>query len=200
MLMVKCRECGSLSDSLARSCPDCGALRPGVRFDANASASQRTFVAIRNGLLFRVLTPRNLLAGAVLVLLGLLVYQSTRPTPEDMAAREKEAAARAVATRENSILPSMKADMRRVMAAEEMFFAGMRNYGSFDQLKKEGFALSAGNTMVILPGRNGYFVTVTNAMLPSGVAECTMQVGSGAPASLDGVILCRDPREPRPKP
>ena len=201
MILVKCRECGSLSDSLAHSCPDCGALRPGVRFDSSASSSQRLFVAIRNGLLFRILTPRNLLVGAVLLLLGLIAYRATRPTPEEVAARAKEAAAQAVVTRENGVIPSMKADMRRAMATEEIYFSGLHTYGSFDQLKKEGFTPSAGNAMVIRATRTGYFVTVTNSTLSSGVVECTLQVGGGASPSVDGVTVCRgDPQNQPPKP
>jgi hypothetical protein len=201
MLMVKCRECGSLSDSLAPSCPYCGALRPGVRFDSAASSSQRAFVAIRNGLLFRVLTPRNLLVGAVLVVLGLIVYRATRPTPEEVAARAREAAATAVASRDSSVISSMKRDLREAMTAEEMYFAGMHIYGSFDQLKKEGFALSAGNTMAIRATNTGYFITVKNSTLPSGTAECALQVAGGASTSVDGVIVCRGgPKEQRPKP
>jgi len=201
MLMVKCRECGSLSDSLAQSCPYCGALRPGVRFDSAASSSQRLFVAIRNGLLFRVLTPRNLLVGVVLVVVGLMVYQRTRPTEEEIVARATAAAAAAVAARDSSVIASMKRDLRLAMTAEEMYFAGMHTYGTFDQLKKEGFVLSAGNTMVIRATSNGYFLTVTNSTLPSGDAECTMQVAGGASTFVDGVIVCRgDPKDLRPKP
>ena len=201
MLMVKCRECGSLSDSLAQSCPYCGALRPGVRFDSSASSSQRAFVAIRNWLLFRALTPRNLLVGAGLVVLGLFVYRATRPTPAEIAARAREAAATAVASRDSSVIASMRRDLRDAMTAEEMYFAGMHTYGSFDQLKKEGFAVSVGNTMVIRTARNGYTITVTNSTLPSGVVECRVQIAYGAPISLDGVIVCRgDPKAPRPEP
>ncbi len=198
MLMVKCRECGSLSDSLAPSCPDCGALRPGVRFDSAASSSQRAFVTIRNSLLFRILTPRNLLIAAVLVAFGLIVYRTTRPTPEEIAARAKEAAAAAVASRDSSVISSMKRDLRGAMTAEEMYFTGMHTYGSFDQLQKEGFTLSDSNTMVIRATRTGWTATVANATLPSGPAECAVQIGRGD--SLDGVISCRDPRISRPSP
>ena len=199
--MVKCRECGSLSDFRAPSCPDCGALRPGVRFDADATDWQRAFIAIRNGLLFHVLTPRNLLVAAVLVVLGLVVYRTTRPTPEESAARAKEAAAAAVVSRDSGVISSMKRDLREAMTAEEMYFAGINRYGTLDQLKKEGFTLSVGNTMVLLPSTSGYTVTVTNATLSSGPAECTVRIGGrDVPDSLNGVIACHDPKASRPTP
>jgi hypothetical protein len=172
-----------------------------VRFDSSASSAQRAFVTIRNGLVYRVLTPRNLRMAVVLLVVGVIAYRATRPTPEQLAARAKEAAAAAVAARDSSVISSMKRDFRMAMTAEEMYFAGMHTYGTFDQLQKEGFTLSAGNTMVIRATGKGYFLTVMNSVLPAGPVECSVQVAGGAAPSVDGVIVCRgDPKELRPKP
>lgn len=190
MPLVKCRECGSFLSSLSQSCPDCGALRPGVHFDAGSPATQRLYLTVRNGVLFRIFTPWVLLSVLGVTSVGLLVYLVTRPTPAQLVARTRRLADSATAARRRGILSSIKTDVQHMEVAEERYFADSARYGSFDDLHAAGATLSAGNTMTITTATNGYTITAGNPAVGPGISPCTVQVAAGATADVDGLVVC----------
>ena len=95
------------------------------------------------------------------------------------------------ATKDKAKLASIKTDLRNMETAEEAYFSDFSTYGTFAQLQTaSSFSLSAGNTMTVTPGASGYTGTATNSSISSAINECTVQVGSGAATTVDGVIIC----------
>ena len=193
MILVECRECGSHLDAMAPSCPNCGALRPGVRFDAGTPAARRLVLTVRNAILTRVLTARGILAVAAVASIAVAVYLATRPTSGQIATRARALAADSV----TRIKASLTGDLRRMQVAEEAYFQDYHRYASLAELTAAGARLSAGNTMAIDPAADGYTATVSNASHGGMIAPCSVQVGAGASSAIDGAFVCSPVRPSR---
>lgn len=95
------------------------------------------------------------------------------------------------ATKDKAKLVSVRTDLRNMMTAEEAYLFENSIYGDFGALQAaSNFILSTGNTMTITPGASGYTATASNASISSAIRTCTVQVGGGASATTDGVIIC----------
>jgi len=94
-------------------------------------------------------------------------------------------------TKDKSRLASVRSDLRNLMTSEEAYFFDNSSYADLSTLQSVTRAsLTPGNTGVVTPGTNGYTATVSNASISTGFTQCSVQVGGGATASVDGVILC----------
>jgi hypothetical protein len=55
---------------------------------------------------------------------------------------------------------------------------------------KTNAGITLGNTVAVTTGTNGYTATISNASISTGFTKCQVQIGGGAAAGVDGVILC----------
>ncbi len=95
------------------------------------------------------------------------------------------------ATKDKSRLAAVRSDVRNLMSSEEAYFFDNSAYADYTALQTATRAnLSPGNTAVIAPGSNGYTATVSNASISTGFTQCSVQIGGGATAGVDGVIIC----------
>lgn len=95
------------------------------------------------------------------------------------------------ATKDKSRLASVRSDVRNLMTSEEAYFFDNNVYADFAALQsKTNSTLSVGNSAVISTGSNGYTATVSNPSISTGFTKCSVQIGGGATASVDGVIIC----------
>ncbi len=94
-------------------------------------------------------------------------------------------------TKDKSRLASVRSDVRNIMTAEEAYFFDNSAYADLTALQAATRAgLTPGNTAVISPGTNGYTATVSSAAISTGFTQCSVQMGGGATAGVDGVIIC----------
>lgn len=97
-------------------------------------------------------------------------------------------------SRDRAMLASVRSDVRNAETAEEAYFSTAGRYGSFAELQTSGnFSVSPGTTMTITRPSSlnaGYTVKASNIAISSGPTGCSVQVGAGAPASLDSKITC----------
>ena len=95
------------------------------------------------------------------------------------------------ATKDAARLASVRADLLNAEIAQEAYFSDKSTYGTLAQLKNaSNFQLSAGNTMAVTASGSGYALTATNSAITSKIKKCTVTVGKGAAASIDGEIQC----------
>ena len=95
------------------------------------------------------------------------------------------------ATKDKARLGSVRSDLRNIMTAEEAYFFDNSTYATFAQIQgATNFNLSVGNAAGITAVVNGYTASVSNTTISSGFTQCSVQVGAGAGAGVDGVIIC----------
>jgi type IV pilus assembly protein PilA len=96
------------------------------------------------------------------------------------------------ATKDKAKLASVKTDLRNTETAQEAYFSDFTTYGTMAQLNAaSGFTLSPGNlTTAQAAAAGGYSLTIQNASISGVPNQCHVAVGVGAPAGLDGVIVC----------
>ncbi|MGH7581723.1 MAG: type IV pilin protein [Gemmatimonadales bacterium] len=95
------------------------------------------------------------------------------------------------ATRDKARLAAVRTDVRNAESAEESYFADYASYGTAAQLQAaETLTLSPGTQMTVVPGPDGYTIHAENTAITIGVTACSLQVGDGAPATIDAVITC----------
>jgi type IV pilus assembly protein PilA len=96
------------------------------------------------------------------------------------------------ATKDKAKLASVKTDLRNMMTAQEAYFSDFATYGTFAQLQtNSNFSVSPGNatpTMAVVA--SGWTATISNPSITTGFNSCTVQVGGGATATVDGNIIC----------
>jgi len=95
------------------------------------------------------------------------------------------------ATTDKARLAAVRTDVRNAETAEESYFADFGTYGTVSELEAhESFTLSSGTTMQLTAAATGYTITATNDAINSGPTQCSVQVGGGSPAAVDGQITC----------
>jgi prepilin-type N-terminal cleavage/methylation domain-containing protein len=95
------------------------------------------------------------------------------------------------ATKDKAKLASVRTDLRNVMTAQEAYFADNNAFGVLAALQaSSSFNLSPGNTGDVTVSPTGYAATINNGTILTGFTQCTVQNGNGAPATLDGVVVC----------
>lgn len=95
------------------------------------------------------------------------------------------------ATRDKAKRAGVLADVRNAETAEEAYFGDYGRYGTFSELQiASNFAASPGTTMSITPQTAGYSIDASNGTIVAGATSCSVQVGAGAPATLDSRITC----------
>lgn len=188
MLLVNCRECNALLSSRTDTCPDCGALRPAQRFDAEASAGRGALVTARNVVQFRVLTSKALAVTSLLAAVAIAAWLLTRPSQAELAAQE----AQATAERTAALRDALRSDLMQVMVVQESFYSDSGRYAALDELKARGFAASAEVTVDVEVVGDGY--TATSTAADRSIGGCTVRVGAGVPEEEVGMTAC-DRRE-----
>ena len=97
-------------------------------------------------------------------------------------------------TKDKAKLASVKTDIRNYMTAQEAYFSDASTYGTYAQLQAApyNFVLSAGNAGADkgTVDAKGYGITVTNSSISTTKNNCYVEVGNGAVAADDGVIIC----------
>ena len=94
-------------------------------------------------------------------------------------------------TRDKSRLASVKTDLRNIMTAQEAYFADNSTYGNLTDIRTvTNFNLTTGNTATITPGLTGYTANVNNSFIATGMTQCQVTAGNGAPVGVDGVMIC----------
>jgi len=96
-------------------------------------------------------------------------------------------------TKDKAKLASVKTDLRNLMTAQEAYFSDRTLYAGLAEITgvPYNFTLSAGNTGAIVGGTSGWVATFTNASISTVLnRQCTVTVGNGAAAAVDGVIVC----------
>lgn len=95
------------------------------------------------------------------------------------------------ATKDKAKLASVRTDLRNVMTAQEAYWADFSTFATIGQLQAAtNYTFSPGNSAAIAPTVSGYTVTVTNSTITSTPNQCTVQVGGGSVATLEGVVVC----------
>lgn len=95
------------------------------------------------------------------------------------------------ATRDKAALASVRSDVRNAETAEEAYFADAGQYGTFADLQNStNFNVSRGTTISITTALTGYTVNASNSSITTGVTSCAVQVGAGAPSTVDSHITC----------
>jgi type IV pilus assembly protein PilA len=97
------------------------------------------------------------------------------------------------ATKDKSKMASVRSDLRNVLTAQEAYFADNNAFGDLNQIKASGaFNLSPGNTgnVTVAAGNSGYTAVIQNTTILSGFTQCTVEYAGGAPAAVDGVMVC----------
>jgi prepilin-type N-terminal cleavage/methylation domain-containing protein len=88
-------------------------------------------------------------------------------------------------------LAAIQTDVHNAEIAEETYINDFKVYGTLAQLQGASlFQLSTGNTMAITTAATGYTIAATNSSITSNINNCTVQVGAGAAATVDGKITC----------
>src|ERR1051325_1171066 len=94
-------------------------------------------------------------------------------------------------TKDKARMASVKTDLRNIMTAEEAYLTDFSVFATFAQIQPiTTYTLSTSTTANGSPGVSRYSATVSNALISTGFTQCTVQVGGGAPAGLDGVMVC----------
>ena len=95
------------------------------------------------------------------------------------------------ATKDKAKLASIQTDLRNIITAQEAYFADFATYGTLANLISTNMvSLSTGNTGDATAIASGWTATVTNSSITAGKTNCTIRVGGGATASVDGKIVC----------
>src|SRR5206468_8280658 len=90
------------------------------------------------------------------------------------------------ATKDKSILDTVKPSMCDGRSASEACSSDYSAYGTFAQLQSaSNFTLSSGNTAAIVGATNGYTATMTNASDRKSVVKGNGEVGGGARSTED---------------
>jgi hypothetical protein len=77
------------------------------------------------------------------------------------------------------------------MTSQEAYFADANAFGDLAQLQAaSNFGLSPGNTGTVVTGVSGYTATIENPSILTGITQCTVEYGNGAPVGTDGVMIC----------
>jgi hypothetical protein len=77
------------------------------------------------------------------------------------------------------------------MTSQEAYFFDFNTFADWPTLQaKTNANITVGNSVAITTGSNGYTATVSNASISTGFTKCSVQVGGGAAAGVDGVIIC----------
>jgi prepilin-type N-terminal cleavage/methylation domain-containing protein len=94
-------------------------------------------------------------------------------------------------SKDKSRLASVRSDLRNLMTSQEAYFFDFNTFADWPTLQaKTNANITVGNSVAITTGSNGYTATVSNASISTGFTKCSVQVGGGAVAGVDGVILC----------
>ena len=95
------------------------------------------------------------------------------------------------ASKDKSRLASVRSDLRNLMTSEEAYFFDYTVFADWSALQaKTNAGITLGNTVAISTAASGYTATVSNASISTGFTKCSVQVGAGAVAGVDGVIIC----------
>ena len=95
------------------------------------------------------------------------------------------------ATKDKAKLASVRTDIRNVMTAQEAYWADFGTFATIGQLQAAtNYTFSLGNSAAIAPTASGYTATITNSTIASALDECTVQVGGGSVATLEGIVVC----------
>jgi type IV pilus assembly protein PilA len=94
-------------------------------------------------------------------------------------------------SKDKSRLASVRSDLRNLMTSEEAYFFDYSAFGDWTAIQlKTNAAITLGNTVAVTTGTNGYTATISNASISTGFTQCQVQIGGGAVAGVDGVIIC----------
>ncbi|HEV8356782.1 MAG TPA: prepilin-type N-terminal cleavage/methylation domain-containing protein [Gemmatimonadales bacterium] len=94
-------------------------------------------------------------------------------------------------TKDKAKMASVRSDLRNLMTAEEAYFADNSTYATLAAVQAvSNFTLSSGNSGTVIPGVSGFTATVSNSAISTGLTQCSVTWGGGAPAGVDGVIVC----------
>jgi type IV pilus assembly protein PilA len=94
-------------------------------------------------------------------------------------------------SKDKSRLASVRSDLRNLMTSQEAYFFDFNTFADWPTLQaKTNANITVGNGVTITAGSNGYTATVSNASISTGFTKCSVQVGGGAAAGVDGVIIC----------
>jgi prepilin-type N-terminal cleavage/methylation domain-containing protein len=100
------------------------------------------------------------------------------------------------ATKDKAKLASIKTDLRNLETAQEAYFSDVNTYASdlATLTAASNFTLSAGNAVTAATGdATGYAFTIENSSISKDPKSCSVTVGMGADATVDGVITCTAP-------
>ena len=98
---------------------------------------------------------------------------------------------RFASTRDKAALASVRSDVRNAETAEEAYFADAGRYGTLSELQNfTNFNVAIGNVISIAAAPAGYTINVSNATITVGATSCSVQVGAGAPSTIDSRITC----------
>ena len=94
-------------------------------------------------------------------------------------------------SKDKSRLASVRSDLRNLMTSQEAYFFDYSAFADWSNLQsKTNAGITLGNTVAVSTGSSGYTATISNASISTGFTKCQVQVGGGAVAGVDGVILC----------
>ncbi len=186
MLLVNCRECGALQDSRARRCPDCGALRPGVRFDAESTSVGSVLLGVRNAIVFRLLTLRMAAAMLAVGAVAFMAWWGLRPSQQARDAR----AALVAAARTDSLRIGLRQRLLRLMVAEEGFYHERGRYGSLEEIDSTALLPIPEISLEIAAAEESYMGTSRIAVPGVAPASCTVRVGADVPPEVAGRLIC----------
>ena len=94
-------------------------------------------------------------------------------------------------SKDKSRLASVRSDLRNLMTSEEAYFFDYTAFGDWAAIQaKTNASITIGNTVAVTTGTNGYTATISNASISTGFTKCQVQIGGGAGAGVDGVIIC----------
>ena len=95
------------------------------------------------------------------------------------------------ASKDKSRLASVRSDLRNLMTSQEAYFFDYSAFADWSNLQaKTNAGITLGNTVAVSTGSNGYTATISNASISTGFTKCQVQIGGGATAGVDGVIIC----------
>ncbi len=186
MLLVNCRECGGLQDSRSRRCPDCGALRPGVRFGAEATSLGSLLLGVRNTVVFRLLTLRMAAVMLAVAAVAFMAWWGLRPSRQARAAQ----AALVAAARTDSLRIALRQRLMRLMVAEEAFYHERGRYGSLEEIDSTALLPIPEVSLEIAAAEDSYMGTSRIAVPGEPSASCTVRVGEDVPREVAGRFIC----------
>ena len=94
-------------------------------------------------------------------------------------------------SKDKSRLASVRSDLRNLMTSQEAYFFDYNAFADWSNLQsKTNAGITLGNTVAVSTGASGYTATISNAAISTGFTKCQVQVGGGAVAGVDGVIIC----------